>query len=67
MLIMILIVRRAREICFDQSEALFSPGLWHIIGKEFLQSFLRRHFAGGQHFLTSVERPLLIRVKHFLY
>ena len=46
MLIMLLIVRGAREICSNQSKALLRPGYWHVISMEFLQSFLRRHFAG---------------------
>ena len=42
---MFLIGRAAREICFNQSEAL--PRSWQkgVISMEFLRSFLRRHFA----------------------
>ena len=43
--VVLLIGRAAREICFNQSEAL--PRSWYgcVISVEFLRSFLRRHFA----------------------
>ena len=44
--VVLLIDRAAREICFSQSETLSRSGWWHFICKEFLRSFLRRHFAG---------------------
>ena len=40
--VVILIGRAAREVFFSQSEALPRS----VISMEFLQSFLRRHFAG---------------------
>ena len=36
----------ARQICFNQSEALPRSGQWHVISMEFLHPFCRRHFAG---------------------
>ena len=42
--VVILIGRTAREIFFSQSEALPRS----VINVEFLQSFLRRHFSGGE-------------------
>ena len=42
--VLILIRRTAREIFFSQSEALPRS----VISMEFLQSFLRRHFSGGE-------------------
>ena len=42
--VVILIGRTARELFFSQSEALPRS----VISMEFLQSFLRRHFSGGE-------------------
>ena len=42
--VVFLIVRAAREICFNQSETLPIPGYWRVISMEFLRSFLRRDF-----------------------
>ena len=42
--VVLLIVRAAREICFNQSETLPIPGYWRVISMEFLRSFLRRDF-----------------------
>ena len=38
--------RAARQICFNQSEALPRSGQWHVISMEFLHPFFRRQFAG---------------------
>ena len=43
--VVLLIGRAAKEICFNQSEALSRSRLWHVMSKEFLKAFLRRHFA----------------------
>ena len=43
--VVLLIGRAAKEICLNQSEVLSRSGLWHVISMEFLQAFLRRHFA----------------------
>ena len=43
--VVLLIGRTAKQICLNQSEALSRSGLWHVMGKEFLKAFLRRHFA----------------------
>ena len=37
--VVLLIGRAAREICFNQSEALLISGYWHVISMEFLRSF----------------------------
>ena len=42
----VLIGCAAREICFNQLEALPRSGQWRVINSEFLGSFLRRHLAG---------------------
>ena len=36
----------ARQICFNQSEALPRSGQWYVISMEFLHPFFRRQFAG---------------------
>ena len=38
--------RAARQICFNQSEALPRSGQWHVISMEFLHPFFRRQFGG---------------------
>ena len=44
--VVLLIGRAAREICFNQSEALSRSGQSNVICMEFLRLLLRRHFAG---------------------
>ena len=46
--IVLLTGRAAREICFNQSEALLWSDLWHVISLEFLRLFLRRCFEGNK-------------------
>ena len=44
--VVLLIIRAAWEIWFNQSEELPRSGWWRVISMEFLRSFLRRHLAG---------------------
>ena len=55
-LVVPLIGRAAWEICFNQSEALFRSGKWHVISMEFLRSFLRRYFAGKPTVSSPISR-----------
>ena len=55
--VVILIGRTAREVFFSQSEALPRS----VINMEFLQSFLRRHFAGKPVVVSrNVEGPCML-------
>ena len=50
----------ARQICFNQSEALPRSGQWHVISMEFLHPFFRRQFA-----VKSVGRRLFSKALLF--
>ena len=51
----------ARQICFNQSEALPRSGQWHVISMEFLHPFFRRQFAGKSVGRRLFSKALLFR------
>ena len=53
--------RAARQICFNQSEALPRSGQWHVISMEFLHLFFRRQFAGKSVGRRLFSKALLFR------
>ena len=61
--IVLLISCAAREICFNQSEALPRSEQWHVINMEFLRSFLRRHFAVGELVVASQNAGCFLRLQ----
>ena len=57
--------RAARQICFNQSEALPRSGQWHVISMEFLHPFFRRHFAGKQVGRREMSKVFLGSIIHY--
>ena len=51
----------ARQICFNQSEALPRSGQWYVISMEFLHPFFRRQFAGKSVGRRLFSKALLFR------